>query len=136
MKKLIGKFDDQVYAVMRIVVGLLFACHGAQKTLGMLGGVDGNGGTVELFSMIGLAGAIELVGGLLVMVGLLTSWAAFLSSGLMASAYFMAHASQGFWPIKNGGELAAVYAFVFLAIAARGAGKWSVADALNKESLQ
>lgn len=136
MKKLIGKFDEQIYAVVRIVVGLLFSCHGAQKTLGLLGGVDGQGGTVELLSMIGLAGAIELVGGLLVMIGLLTSWAAFLSSGLMAFAYFMAHASQGFWPINNGGELAAVYAFIFLGIAARGAGKWSLADALNKDSLQ
>lgn len=136
MKKLIGKFDNQIYAIVRIVVGLLFSCHGAQKTLGLLGGVDGQGGTVELFSMIGLAGAIELVGGLLVMIGLLTSWAAFLSSGLMAFAYFMAHAGQSFWPINNGGELAAVYAFVSLGIAARGAGKWSVAEALKKKSLQ
>ncbi len=136
MKKIIGNFNEQIYAITRIAVGLLFLCHGAQKTLGFLGGVDGSGGTVELVSMIGLAGLLELVGGLLIMIGLLTSWAAFLSSGLMASAYFMVHASQDFWPIGNGGELAAVYSFVFLAIAARGAGKWSLASALKKESLQ
>jgi putative oxidoreductase len=136
LKKIIGRFDEQIYAIVRIVVGLLFMCHGAQKTLGFLGGVDGSGGTIELVSIIGLAGVIELVGGLLIMIGLLTSWAAFVSSGLMASAYFMAHASQGFWPIDNGGELAAVYSLIFLAIAARGAGTWSLASTLKKGSLQ
>ena len=136
MNKIIGRFDEQIYAILRIAVGLLFLCHGSQKLLGFFGGVDGSGGAVELVSMLGLAGVIELVGGLLIMIGLLTSWAAFLSSGLMASAYFMVHAPQGFWPIGNGGELAAVYCFVFLAIAARGAGMWSLASALKKESLQ
>jgi putative oxidoreductase len=115
---------------MRIVVGFLFACHGAQKLFGALGGTQ-----VPLVSQMGLAGFIELVGGILVAVGLLASWAAFIASGLMAVAYFTAHFPQGFWPIQNHGELAAVYAFVFLYIAARGSGIWSVAAASRNPSL-
>jgi putative oxidoreductase len=84
------------------------------------------GRQVELLSLYGLAGVIELVGGVLIMIGLLTSVAAFIASGEMAYAYFTAHVPRGTWPIQNGGELAALYAFVFLYIAARGAGTWSV----------
>lgn len=126
MKKFLGKYEEQTYALMRIVVGFLFLCHGAQKTLGLLGGFDGEGGTAALVSLPGVAGAIELIAGLAIMLGVVTSWAAFLSSGLMAVAYFMAHQPSGPLPIQNRGELAAVYAFVFLFIAARGAGIWSL----------
>lgn len=126
MKKILGKYQEQTYALMRIIVGFLFLCHGARKLLGLFGGVDGEGGTVTLISQAGIAGAIELLGGLAIMLGVVTSWAAFLSSGLMAVAYFMAHQPSGALPIQNKGELAAVYAFVFLFIAARGPGIWSV----------
>ena len=111
-----------VYALMRFVVGLAFAQHGAQKLFGVFGGVDGGGATVEILSLMGVAGVIELGGGLLVAIGFLTRLAAFLASGLMAFAYFMAHAGRGFWPIENQGELAVLFCFVFLYIAFRGGG--------------
>jgi putative oxidoreductase len=106
---------------MRIVVGLLFACHGAQKLFGVLGGKQ-----VPLASLFGLAGVIELVGGVMIAVGLMTGFAAFIASGEMAYAYFTAHAPRGLWPIQNGGELAVLYCFVFLYIASRGAGIWGI----------
>ena len=126
MERFLGTYSSYLYAVMRIVAGLLFACHGAQKLFGVLGGVDQQGGSAPLFSLFGLAGIIELVGGLLIAVGLMTGYAAFVASGEMAGAYFMAHAPRGFWPIQNTGELAVLYCFVFLYIASRGAGVWSV----------
>ena len=115
-----------VYALMRIVVGLAFAQHGAQKLFGFFGGMDGSGASVEMLSLMGAAGVIELGGGLLVAVGILTRLAAFLCSGQMAAAYFMAHAGRGFWPIENDGELAVLFCFVFLYIACRGGGALSV----------
>ena len=126
MKRVLGGYSSYIYAVMRIVVGLLYACHGAQKLFGMLGGVDGRGASAPLLSQFGLAGIIELVGGLLIAVGSLTGYAAFIASGEMAAAYFVAHVPQGFWPILNTGELAVLYCFVFLYIASRGAGVWSI----------
>jgi len=133
MNKFLGKFGDEIYALLRIVAGYLFACHGAQKLFGALGGEQ-----QALASMAGLAGIIELVGGLLILLGLFTSWAAFLASGEMAVGYFMVHASQGHFltPINNNGELAVVYCFLFLYVAARGAGKWSIAAATGKSSLE
>ena len=92
----------------------------------MLGGVDGRGAAAPLLSQFGLAGIIELVGGLLIAVGFLAGYAAFIASGEMAAAYFIAHVPQGFWPILNTGELAVLYCFVFLYIASRGAGVWSI----------
>lgn len=121
MERVIGRFAPQLYALMRIVVGLLFACHGAQKLFGVLGGQQ-----VTFASLMGLAGVIEFVGGLMIAVGLLTGFAAFIASGEMAYAYFTAHAPRGPFPIQNGGELAVLYCFVFLYIAARGAGIWAV----------
>ncbi len=114
------------YALMRIVVGLAFAQHGAQKLFGLFGGADGSGGSVEMLSLMGIAGAVELGGGLLVAAGLLARLAAFVCSGQMAAAYFMAHAGGGFWPIENGGELAVIFCFVFLYIACRGSGPLSL----------
>jgi len=112
---------------MRLIVGLLFACHGAQKLLGVLGG------TAELHDPEGLAaGIVELFGGTLVAAGLFTSVAAFVASGEMAVAYFKAHAPRGFWPILNRGELAAVYCFVFLFISCYGDGEWSVRALWNR----
>lgn len=121
MERVLGRFAPQFYALLRIVAGLLFACHGAQKLLGVLGGQQ-----VPMFSQFWMAGVIELVGGILIAIGLLTSLAAFIASGEMAAAYFIAHAPQGPIPIQNGGELAVLYCFVFLYIAARGAGPWGV----------
>jgi putative oxidoreductase len=124
MERLIGRYSEHAYALMRIVIGLLFACHGAQKVFGLFGGIP-----VPMTGLIMAAGVIELVGGVLVAVGFLGGYAAFLCSGQMAVAYFMAHAPKGFWPIVNQGELAVAYCFVFLFIASRGSGAWSL-DAL------
>ncbi|QJX45835.1 DoxX family protein [Hymenobacter taeanensis] len=124
-------YASYAYALLRIVVGLLFAMHGSQKLLGFPGG-DGN--TVEIASLMGVAGIIELVGGLLILVGFLTRPAAFLASGMMAVAYFMAHAPQHALPIVNKGELAVVFCFVFLYIAAQGAGVWSIDSMLHRRS--
>jgi putative oxidoreductase len=121
MERVLGRFAPQLYAIMRIVVGLLFACHGAQKLFGVLGGQQ-----VTLASQSGLAGAIELVGGVLIAIGFLTGTVAFIASGEMAFAYFIAHMPRGGLPIQNGGELSVLYCFVFLYIAARGAGIWGV----------
>jgi len=123
MEKWLGKYSGFLYALMRFVVGVLFACHGAQKLFGVLGG------TKQTEMMMLAAGIIEFVGGIMIAVGLLTSYAAFIASGQMAVAYFKQHAPGGFWPIVNRGELAVVYCFVFLYIASRGSGILSI-DAL------
>jgi putative oxidoreductase len=131
MEKVLGRYAEPTYAMMRIVVGLLFACHGAQKILGWFGGAPAEiPGAVRWIS-----GAIELGGGTLVMLGLFASPAAFLSSGLMAFAYFLAHhSSDALLPIQNRGELATLYAWVFLYIATRGAGIWSLDGAMRRGS--
>lgn len=131
MHGILGRHADRIYAIFRIVVGFLFACHGAQKLFGALGGQQ-----QPLSSLAGVAGIIEFFGGVLVMIGLFASWAAFLSSGTMAVAYFMVHQPQGPLPIENKGETAVLYCFAFLYIAARGAGPWSIARALNKPGLE
>ncbi len=105
---------------MRFVLGLMFACHGAQKLFGMFGGKGGAQG------MMLVGGIIELGCGLLIALGLLTRPAAFLASGMMAVAYFMAHFPGGFLPIVNKGELAVVYCFAFLYIFFRGGGLLSL----------
>lgn len=115
-------YESQTYAAMRIVTGLLFLWHGTQKLFGFPGDVAGGAPAFVVY----IAGPIELVGGILVMIGLYTRWAAFLCSGLMAAAYWMAHGTQALFPIVNKGELAALYCFVFLFIAARGPGIWSL----------
>lgn len=121
MDRWLGKDSEVLYAVMRVVVGLLFACHGAQKLFGVLGGQS------QLSNpMLVAAGVIEFLGGGLVALGLWAGYAAFVASGLMAVAYFMVHASNGFWPIVNKGELAVLYCFVFLYVASRGSGRLSV----------
>ena len=126
MDKLLSPYRPHIYTLLRIVAGLLFAQHGAQKLFGALGGKP-----VELMSQMGLAGVLEFVGGLMIALGLFTSPVAFIVSGQMAVAYFQVHVPRGFWPITNGGELAALYCFVFLYFAAAGSGKWSI-DAIRK----
>jgi putative oxidoreductase len=120
MKPFLGRFSEAIYAVMRLVVGFTFACHGAQKWFGVLGGQR-----VHDPKML-LAGGIEFVGGVLIAIGLVTSLAAFIACGEMAYAYFTVHAPHSFFPIVNKGELAVVYCFVFLYMVARGGGRWSV----------
>jgi putative oxidoreductase len=127
MDRFLGPHAERLYTLLRVVAGLLFACHGAQKLFGALGGQAMTSNPMML-----VAGIIEFGGGLLIALGFLTSWAAFLASGQMAVAYFMVHAKGGFWPIINKGELAVVYCFLFLYIAARGAGPYSVDAAMRK----
>ena len=118
--RFLERFTEPIYAIFRIVFGMLFASHGAMKVFGILGGQKVTAGLPLV------AGWIELVTGVLITVGLFTGVAAFIASGEMAVAYFMAHAPQGFWPVLNQGEAAVLYCFAFLYMAARGSGLWSV----------
>ena len=122
MQNLLGKYSSYLYAVLRIVAGLMFAMHGSQK----LFGIPGGGHTVPLGSLLGAAGIIEFVAGVLIAIGLFTSCAAFVASGEMAVAYFKQHAPGGALPIVNHGELAVLFCFLFLYFAAQGSGTWSV----------
>ncbi len=121
------RYTPQTYAAMRIVFGLVFLMHGVQK-FGMLGGVNGQGASAPFLSWpFGIAGALEVIIGALLVIGLLTKIAAFIGSGEMAVAFFMSHVpTGGLVPLQNGGEPAVLYCFAFLFIAARGAGIWSV----------
>src|SRR5262245_33698315 len=118
----LSSYAPQLYALMRIVTGFLFFWHGAQKLFGFPSPPSAEAPAFVLY----VAGPIELIGGILVMIGLLTRPAAFLCSGLMAAAYWMAHGFNHPLPLENRGELAALYCFVFLYIASRGGGMWSV----------
>jgi putative oxidoreductase len=121
------RFEQPIYAVLRVVAGLLFLCHGAQKVFGAFGG---HGGSLPPLLLV--AGWIELVAGALIALGLFAAIAAFIASGEMAVAYFWAHAPHGLWPIQNHGEPAVLYCFLFLYIAARGAGAFGVEEVLRK----
>jgi putative oxidoreductase len=121
MEKALASFAPYAYAIMRIMLGLLFICHGGQKLFGWFGGQP-----VPLASLFGLAGIIELVLGLLITIGFLTSYAAFIASGEMAVAYFIAHFRKSFWPLENAGEPAVLFCFIFLFMATQGSGIWSV----------
>ena len=112
MTRWLRPYSDYVHGALRIVAGFLFACHGAQKLFGVLGGES-----AQLLSLRGVAGIIEFLGGGLIALGLFTPFVAFVASGEMAVAYFLSHAPLGFWPIENRGELAALYSFLFLYIA-------------------
>lgn len=127
MNKL-SRYADLAYCLMRIVIGLLFACHGGTKIIGFPASQYG-----PATNTLGLvSGWIELICGLLVALGFSTRLGAFLGSGEMAVAYFMVSAARGFFPIANGGEMAVAYCFVFLFIVFNGAGRWSVDFALGK----
>ena len=114
-------FDAQVYAAFRIVTGILFFLHGSSKLFSFPTPAP----EAPAFILYG-AGGIELVAGALIALGLFTRWSAFIASGQMAAAYWMAHGMNGLFPIANGGELAVLYCFAFLFISSRGAGIWSV----------
>ena len=122
-------YQRVVYTALRVIACFIIMQHGAQKLLGLLGGVGPQHGSAPLVSLMGLAGVIEFVLASLVLVGLFTRPAAFIVSGEMAAAYFKVHAPRGFWPIQNHGELAVVLCFTFLFFAAFGGGTYSL-DAL------
>lgn len=133
MDRFLGRYEIYFYAILRIVSGFLFMWHGSQKLLGYPPS-GGPPSTEGLSPLMAIGGGIELIGGIMIMIGLFAGIAAFLASGTMAVAYFMAHFSmQAFLPIQNKGELAVIYCFVFLYIAARGSGVWSV-DSVFKGS--
>ena len=127
LKPILGGMSEALYALMRFVVGGLFACHGAQKLFGVLGGAGHPHGKFLV------AGIIEFGGGVLIALGLFATLAAFIAAGEMAVAYFTVHVHVGFWPIVNRGELAVAYCFVFLFIAAKGSGALSIDAAMGKK---
>lgn len=122
----------RLLSILRIVAAFLFIAHGTQKLFGFPALEPKP--TVELFSLFGLAGVIELVGGLLLLVGLLTRPVAFLLSGEMAVAYFMAHFPRSFWPILNNGEHTVLFCFLFLYLAAAGGGEWALDRARDRRT--
>ena len=121
----LNRFADPIYYIARLIIGLMFACHGGQKILGFPPG--GHGMPEDTLSWIGAF--IELGGGFLIAFGFLTRIAAFFAAGEMAVAYFMAHAPKDFFPIVNQGERAVLYCWFFLFILFYGPGRWSI-DAL------
>ena len=121
MASFMRSYEGHTYALLRIVTGFLFMHHGTQKVFGFPGEIPAGAPPFIVWT----AGPLELGCGLLVMVGLFTRWAAFIASGLMAFAYWLAHGTQALLPIINQGELAVLYCFVFLYISARGGGLWS-----------
>ena len=124
----LNRFADPVYCIARLVIGLMFACHGGQKILNFPPGSHGM--PTDMLSWIGAI--IELVGGFLIAFGFLTRIAAFFSAGEMAVAYFMVHGKMGFFPIVNKGESAVFYCWFFLFVLFYGAGRWSI-DALFRK---
>ncbi|MFN2501934.1 MAG: DoxX family protein [Pyrinomonadaceae bacterium] len=133
MESFLGRYSTYIYALLRIVTGFLFMWHGAQKLFNLPPAQLAPGTPPQsLSTLMAIGGGIELLGGILIMIGLFTSFAAFISSGMMAVAYFMSHFSmQAFLPLQNRGELAVLYCFIFLYIASRGSGVWSVEGAFR-----
>lgn len=123
MTSTIANWTPRLLSLLRIAAAFLFMQHGMQKWLAF---PVPRPAPTELWSLIGVAGLLELFGGFLLLIGLFTRPVAFLLSGEMAFAYFISHAPRGFWPIVNRGELAALYCFVFFYLAAAGGGPWSV----------
>jgi putative oxidoreductase len=114
------------HVLLRVAAALLFMQHGAQKLFGLLGGMGGSGGTAPLASLLGLAGVLEFFGGALILVGLLVRPLALVLAGEMVAAYVMAHLPQGGFPVQNQGELALLFAAIFLFLLGNGAGNWSL----------
>jgi|ERR1035437_744392 putative oxidoreductase len=123
----ISKYETQIYAIFRIIAGFLFLWHGSQKLFGF----PPAGHEMPSYIML-IAGPIEFFGGLLIMIGLWTHWVAFICSGEMAFAYWSVHGTHAILPIMNGGELAIIYCFLFLFIASKGSGVFSLDHFLEK----
>lgn len=120
----LSRYTPHLHGILRIMAGLLFLQHGLVKLFGFPAGAMP--GKQPLMSFMGLAGTIETITGLLIVLGLFTRPAAFIAAGFCAVAYWMAHGMQNFYPILNQGELAALYCFVFLYLAAAGPGAFSI----------
>lgn len=127
-----ANWQPKILSVLRFIVGFLFLWHGTQKLLGFPPSQGGGGGGGELSGLMLAAGILELVGGILIMLGLFTRWTAFVLSGMMAAAYFIAHGLNAFLPIVNRGELAVLYCFIFLYLFFAGGGEWSLDNLLKK----
>lgn len=131
MERFLGKYEPYLYAILRIIAGFLLLWHGSQKLFGFPPPKQ----AMPLNGLMAVSGVIELVGGLMILLGLFAGIAAFVASGMLAVAYFMVHAPNGFLPIEeggNGGERAVIYCFVFLYIAARGSGLLSLDSIMNR----
>ncbi len=131
MERYLGSYSPYAYALLRIISGLLIACHGGAHTFGMFVPAMK---APAMGTFQGVGGLIELVGGFLVAFGLFGGWAAFLLSGTMAFAYFNFHAKGGFFPIVNHGEPAVLYCFIFLLIAFRGSGAFSIDQLVHRQT--
>ncbi len=128
-----AKLTDLVTTLFRVVLGLLFALHGAASLFGVFGGNRGSGEAIPLGTWPGwYAAVIQFVGGLLVLVGLSTRISAVICSGSMAYAYFTVHQPDGLLPLNNGGETAALFCWSFLLVAVLGAGRWSLDGTLAR----
>ncbi len=128
----LNRYAPQALAVLRIVAALLFMLHGSQKLLAFPAGQMP--GPVELFSLFGIGGVLELVGGVLLLVGLFTRPVAFVLSGQMAVAYWMFHAPGSLYPVNNGGDAAILFCFFFLYLVFAGPGAWALDGKLGKDS--
>ena len=120
--------------LLRVIAGFTFSLHGMQKIFGLFGGMGGSGARAQFLSLMWVAGCLEGFGGLLIMLGLFTTPVAFILCGEMAVAYFRQHFPRGFFPIRNGGELAVLYCFVFLYLFIAGSGPLSADALLRKKS--
>jgi putative oxidoreductase len=127
MERFLGRFAPHTFAILRFIAGVMFMLHGTQKLFSFP-----KEGPPQLPPLMLAAGWIEVVCGILIAIGLLGGWAAFLASGEMAVAYFMVHAKRGFWPTVNEGENAVLYCFLFLFIAAHGSGILSIDSLLRR----
>jgi putative oxidoreductase len=125
------RWAPHLVSVLRVVAALLFMAHGTQKLFAWP--TDDPQEVAPLFSLMGVAGTLEVFGGLMLLLGLFTRPVAFVLAGEMAVAYFKAHAPRDLWPILNGGELSVLYCFLFLYLAAVGGGRWSLDAARGKE---
>lgn len=130
MERYLGRYAPYLYALLRIVAGLMFAMHGSQKLFGWPGDGPPRGDAVGI-----IAGIVELGGGVLIAVGLFAGWAAFIAAGQMAVAYFWRHQPDGLFPLLNRGELAVLYCFLWLFVAAHGPGVWSVEGRRDRSAL-
>ena len=134
IKHTASRYSPLALTLLRIIAGFLFMPHGAQKLFGWLGGMGGTGASASFPDLLWVTGVLEFFGGLCIVLGVWTRPVAFLLSGQMAAAYFMGHASRGFWPLLNRGELAVLYCFVFLFLAAAGGGPFTVERLWQKKA--
>lgn len=132
IETLTSAWTPRLLGVLRVIAGFLFTAHGTQKLFNYPASEHG---PAELFSFMGLAGALEFIGGVLILFGLFTRLTAFILSGMMAVAYFMAHAPAGFLPIVNKGELAVIYSFLFLFFSVAGGGAFSLDGLIRKDAV-